>query len=766
MNEIFFEKRKKIESLINKYSNKYDYNSIGFTYNIDKEFDFYLQKYFIDFEFNNTYDYFEFIENISDTYINKLLKDIFEIKDISENKFNTTFNDFLESLNKGPTYVEKEFIEEIEINNSKCLNLITDLYINISLYLNNTNITESEVYIINNCTTEKIIQNLMNNSYDDICLNISKLNYSYFSKEISIFYDCKNNNNYNISYIVLDIFPETEKIILDEYISNISQILSNNNIDENYLYNYFKKNYVMNTSLEINLDDYDIYFEDIEDMIFYINNLKEPEFKNLMNNLLIESFNISYTNNVKLYISNEIKNKINFIINDKLDVFINYFSNKLKNDFEYYKLLLNQIEELGLSSKSAIKNLFTKIPKKLNESIILIIEDEIFYYIDIFFRENKNIFINNFLNFYLKQEHFNINIYNIKEYVIEMISDRTFNKTLNIISSYLINEMKNKIKESIRNSILAKTNSLIEQSQLISDNIQTMLNQIITKELPEDMETLVELINSYSLLVDNQNNRYNFIMGENPFNILNIFIKEELEPPLLLIYDKYNSIEEQLLNRIQTLAEEFPDCYSEIKNNLLGNKIESIDLLTNEINSTLIEYQNDLINDIKSYINKLIHFTYIDGLQTMEQSCENTDCGIPINNFRRIDKTESLNISMVYKGHSFVINKSELENRINKNVNFKNKRRIASLPDYTPNMGALSEDDMIYYLSDVQNTTLKLNKSFFSKDYINVNLTANKFLSKINFTYLEKLRLIFDIKLVKFATILTENNIQKLKDII
>ena len=347
-----------------------------------------------------------------------------------------------------------------------------------------------------------------------------------------------------------------------------------------------------------------------------------------------------------------------------------------------------------------------------------------------------------------------------------MISDRTFNKTLNNISNYLINELKKEVKESIRNSIIAKINSFNEQSQLIIDNIQIMLNQVITKELLEDMETLVELINNYTLLVENQNNRYNFIMGENPFNLLNIFIYEKLEPPLLLIYDKYNSIEEQLLQRIQALAEEFPDCYSIIKNKLLGNKIELIDLLTNQINSTLIDYQNELINDIKSYINKLIHFTYIDGLQTMEYSCENSDCGIPINNFRRLDKEESSNITRVYKGHSFIINKSKLENRINKNVNFQNKRRTASLPEYTPNMGALSEDDIIYYLSDIQNTTLKLNKSLFSWDYSNVNLTSNKFLTKINFTYLEKLRLTFDIKLVKFSTILTENSIQKLKDII
>ena len=87
----------------------------------------------------------------------------------------------------------------------------------------------------------------MNVTEDDICLSLSQINDSYFSEEISIFFDCQNNNNYNMSYIILDSLPENDQISLNGYISNIAQILSNNMIDENYLYNYFKKSYVMNT---------------------------------------------------------------------------------------------------------------------------------------------------------------------------------------------------------------------------------------------------------------------------------------------------------------------------------------------------------------------------------------------------------------------------------------------------------------------------------------------------------------------------------------
>ena len=46
---------------------------------------------------------------------------------------------------------------------------------------------------------------------------------------------------------------------------------------------------------------------------------------------------------------------------------------------------------------------------------------------------------------------------------------------------------------------------------------------------------------------------------------MNIFIHQALEPPLFLILDKYNKTEAELLNRIKTLADEFPYYYSNIK---------------------------------------------------------------------------------------------------------------------------------------------------------------------------------------------------------
>lgn len=149
--------------------------------------------------------------------------------------------------------------------------------------------------------------------------------------------------------------------------------------------------------------------------------------------------------------------------------------------------------------------------------------------------------------------------------------------------------------------------------------------------------------------------------------------------------------------------------------------MELIDYFTSQINSTILDYENILITDLKSYMNKLIHFIYIDGLETIDTSCEDSDCGIPMNSFRRLNEKEMRDITNVYKGHNNLRN--VFKEKINKNIKSNFKRKTSSLPEYTSDMGALTEDNIIYYLSTLQNTTLKLNKSYLGKDFININMT-------------------------------------------
>ena len=759
-NEIFLQKKKKIREIINQFSNNYNFESIGFKYCLEEEIDILLKKNYLKYTFNNTYDYFEIIANKRYNYVNKLLNNISLIKKNVTDKFNlisTNFDKYIKNIN---SYVKVDFIDIIDFKQSYCLHLLSDLNLDISNDLNEMNITETEDFLENNCTLEEIVNALFNNSNNNTCLNISGINVTFFlNKYPSLFVECKNHNFFNYSCIKLDKQGVENKIHLDTIISNIGKIIYSNIIDDNYLSDFIRNYDINDRSLEIDIKNYSSFFEKFEQ------NIQNPDlsvhYPKFLRDILIESFKVSYSNKIKSFVTNEVLDSFNILINDKIKIFIDFFSNKLKNDFDYYSLLLNQMEEIGDSSKSSIINLFSKMPKQLNESIYVLIEEEIFYYIDIFFREKKNIFINNFIKFYLNNElYYNFTTYNLEDYLKEFLLDNNFNKTLNNISSILITQIKSEIKNNIRNTIQTKMNSFKKQCDSLYDQIIIKLNKIKATKLSDEMIILVQLIHNHSNLLDNQNNKYLFVVGNKPFDVLNIFITTELEPPLSLILDKYDFIEKELLNRIQNIAQEFPDCVSEVKNNLLGNKIETIEDSTNGINPNIFDYENILIDDTESYLNKLIHFIYIEGLNTMDKSCEENYCGLPKKTFRRLDNREIINISKVYKGHPNLVDKTMIEKKINKKITVANKRKISSIPEFTPDMGPLSENDVVYYLSDLQNTILKLPKLYLGKEYSNLNSTTNKFLKKINVTYLDKLKLSFDLKIDKFKTILTDNSIE------
>ena len=80
-------------------------------------------------------------------------------------------------------------------------------------------------------------------------------------------------------------------------------------------------------------------------------------------------------------------------------------------------------------------------------------EDEIFFNINLFFRVNKNIFLNNFIEYYLGENKYDINVYKIKNYIDEIKLDKNFNKTLSSISNNIIKNLKNKVIETITTSI-------------------------------------------------------------------------------------------------------------------------------------------------------------------------------------------------------------------------------------------------------------------------------------------------------------------------
>ena len=141
-------------------------------------------------------------------------------------------------------------------------------------------------------------------------------------------------------------------------------------------------------------------------------------------------------------------------------------------------------------------------------------EDEIFFNINLFFRVNKNIFLNNFIEYYLGENKYDINVYKIKNYIDESKLDKNFNKTLSSISNNIIKNLQNKVIETITTSIKEKINSFYNMNNQGINALKILINKIITNQLPEDMITINDLINNYIILVKNQNNKFYLDLGK------------------------------------------------------------------------------------------------------------------------------------------------------------------------------------------------------------------------------------------------------------
>jgi len=395
--------------------------------------------------------------------------------------------------------------------------------------------------------------------------------------------------------------------------------------------------------------------------------------------------------------------------------------------------------------------------------------DEINFYLNSFYRDNKKTFMNNFINYYIGDineyaniGNLNLNIFNIKELTEEIILNRDFNKTIEKISYDLINlTLIEPIKENINDTINKKIISIYNICTQFKNSISEVLENISTKELPEDMTFLNNLVLDYMILVENQNNYFSFKVSETPFNLLNNFIKENLEPPLFLIRNKYNTIEETLLNEIIKIVNGFPDYFSIIKNRLnLVSINDNINLINSEICKLFIEYKNIIFEDINSYINKLAYYSYIKGLNTFDGPCNDSFCLIDLSKIKKNKKrrNEENFEKKKFIGAKFQKKETDFKNSIN--------RKIRNLQKYDHTMGPITENDIIDNLDKIKENFYNFNKTYLDKDFKYIKSNYNRFINNINSSYLIKLKRSINMVAIKFSTILTETSYKNLENII
>ena len=346
------------------------------------------------------------------------------------------------------------------------------------------------------------------------------------------------------------------------------------------------------------------------------------------------------------------------------------------------------------------------------------IENEITFYIDIFYRENKNIFTKNFINFYAENEYekkYNITIYKLKNYIEELIYDKNFNKTLDNISQSLIKKIVDEIKLKINLIMDNDISLLLSNLNNFSSNLEKILSTKEVINISEEMSTIKNLIQDFDIIIKNQNNRFNFKISKEPLNIMENFVEEDLRPPLILIKDYYNFIENQIMDVISDIVDDFPDCYSLVKNNFIDNRIDDVNNYIKDINETILEYKDVLNNDIENYINKLSFYTFINGLNSPNVPCKQSFClfnNSRLNSKRRlkiIQNTDNNNNQKSYYNSYNINNK----NTSKKEKNWKKNKKIIfrrKLEEYDSSNPSLSEDDVLEYIEDIKKTVLNFDK--------------------------------------------------------
>ena len=769
----------------------FDFEFFDYNYDLGEEIYSFLKNEYLDYEYDLKYKYFLLYENNTDDYTKKLIKEISENEEMTREKFEIIFSNFINIFKQGSeSNLNYDYYNEYINNRSKCLeykgkNLIDAIKLDL---LDNDNSEEyienlfeecifdtnlSEFIKINKEKSSDLIPEMMTDISDSNIIDIennfncSDINYKIGKfKHGEQFMICEKNNYFNISMMYFKEFSKENKNKIDSIMKKINSKIEGNYVDGKFLYEYLEKTFKFEKE-DFIIENFDIYLENIYEITTFIFDLNDAEYKNFLGNLLIKSFEPSYIHLIDNYILNEIIDNATIIINNKLENYIDYINKKFYNEYLYYIFLLNRTDEIGYSTKLAIINLFNNSKEKIIDSINYTITNEINFYIDIFYRENKNLFRKNFINYYKKNENeYNINIYKIKNYLGELIYDKNFNKTLDN-SSYLFIK---KISEEIKKAIKDYTDNKLLQLQFslndFSEKLEDILNTKETINVNEEMLPIYDLIQNFTLIVKNQNNRFNFIISGEPFILMDDFIKEELKPPLLLIKDKYNFIEEQILDLIGEIADNFPDCYSLVRDNFINNRIEEVYNYIEKVNETIIEYKDVINSDIESYINKLSFYALINGLETMPNPCDQAYCLINNTRFknqRRLNlntNTNNIGYNLNFTNNNRFMNNSKRKFwKKNKNILFKRK-----LEEYDSSNPGLSKDDIIEYIEDIKSSILEFYSNYLGQEYKYIKTVVNKYLIKINGTCLNNLKRSFSIKLQKFSTLITAEKMEFLNN--
>lgn len=437
--------------------------------------------------------------------------------------------------------INQNFLDELNIDNNSVNDKILDSV--FANELDDNKISEDK----NNIDNEKILDEI-----EEYIEKKNNHNKNYHSEKNEIDYQVDKENNSNIkefmitvkNMIIIKNRASINKLLLEKDIQKNIDIINNNNIVYNYIYN-FSINFKY-----FNINSYNYFNSKIPKLsIFDNNNLFFDNFNNLSKEELISSLHSVLSNSLSF--SCELSNLISYFnyLNDFFDI------TKLKS-------ALSNFKEHTLSSE--LVNIFENINNKFNFIKMQTDTIEIISHIESFnnihknsindlennFLEFKNNFYTDFISRKILIEEYNSSIYDIILYIIrvnnieeidisclkniliskKILSLFMFDKILSYLDS--INKIYNELSQLIQEEI-SQEKLFIENHELFvlyNNNLQHLLannhyenyNEIIQKN--KDVLTIEEKIKEIVETIDNiKNNIYasENLISTNKNNILN-----------------------------------------------------------------------------------------------------------------------------------------------------------------------------------------------------------------------------------------------------
>ena len=480
---------------------------------------------------------------------------------------------------------------------------------------------------------------------------------------------------------------------------------------------------------EYELSDFEITGE----ILLYYDQI---EYKEFLNKILLEEFNNSIFEFINNFIKQDTEFNINIDILEKYNIKLDLFENKLENELKYYLFLLNNSNEIGITTKKAFLNLYNYIEKEFNIKINEL-TNEFSYDLDYFYMTNKKIFIDEYFN-YLKNIK-SKKIFKLQEYIDKIFSNQKFNNSLEEIIKYNIyNNFIEEIRDNANKSIIEKTKYINGYLNSLNESLSKGIFKVKIADINPDMVPIMNKNDEFDNIINNQTNSFSFNINQEPYNLFLNFTKENLEPPLIEIKTIYDKIQDELLIQIFKKVDDMPNCYLFIMENLPTNNITSIisDIIL-ETEELFVNYTNYLTNDSNNY---KYNFSYLRRLDYIKNL--------------KLNNTKKDQIKYKFKNEAKV---NETFNRYNNFIDKKDR-----------NLNTAFEGELCF--NDIKKEILlniysigNFSTLYLSKDFRYLNTTLNIFNNKISL-YLTKLENPLSIITLRMSTLLTEEKLEQFKN--